>query len=242
MLVIIIKVAASIVLGVLAGFAAVYIFNKMPAGWLCDYGEKSGPELTDPHIQRVKGYPWRWIYAAGFACLLVRLSFCDIQFAAAGVFACWAMLIIGLADLKYMVIPDQFVIMLALSAFGFIPFHSSVWQPLLGAIVGGGAMLAVAGIGSLIFHREVMGFGDVKLMGALGLFTGWLNIIIVSVLAFLFAAVISIGILIAKKGKFNDYIPFGPFIVASTFITIFTPSALLLTIVLKIFTLGMYQG
>ena len=40
MLVIIIKVAASIVLGVLAGFAAVYIFNKMPAGWLCDYGEK----------------------------------------------------------------------------------------------------------------------------------------------------------------------------------------------------------
>ena len=124
MLVIIIKVAASIVLGVLAGFAAVYIFNKMPAGWLCDYGEKPGPELTDPHIQRVKGYPWRWIYAAGFACLLVRLSFCDIQFAAAGVFACWAMLIIGLADLKYMVIPDQFVIMLALSAFGFIPVQS----------------------------------------------------------------------------------------------------------------------
>ena len=169
MLVIIIKVAASIVLGILAGFAAVYIFNKMPAGWLCDYGEKPGPELTDPHIQRVKGYPWRWIYAAGFACLLVRLSFCDIQFAAAGVFACWAMLIIGLADLKYMVIPDQFVIMLALSAFGFIPFHSSVWQPLLGAIVGGGAMLAVAGIGSLIFHREVMGFGDVKLFASLGL-------------------------------------------------------------------------
>ena len=55
MLAIIIKVAASIVLGVLAGFAAVYIFNKMPAGWLCDYGEKPGPELTDPHIQRVKG-------------------------------------------------------------------------------------------------------------------------------------------------------------------------------------------
>ena len=172
MLVIIIKVAASIVLGILAGFAAVYIFNKMPAGWLCDYGEKPGPELTDPHIQRVKGYPWRWIYAAGFACLLVRLSFCDIQFAAAGVFACWAMLIIGLADLKYMVIPDQFVIMLALSAFGFIPFHSSVWQPLLGAIVGGGAMLAVAGIGSLIFHREVMGFGDVKLFASLGLVLG----------------------------------------------------------------------
>lgn len=37
---IIIKTAASIVLGVIAGCGAVYIFNKMPAAWLCDYGEK----------------------------------------------------------------------------------------------------------------------------------------------------------------------------------------------------------
>ena len=54
---IIIKTAASLVLGVLAGFGAVYIFNRMPASWLCDYGEKPPQELTDPHIQRVKGFP-----------------------------------------------------------------------------------------------------------------------------------------------------------------------------------------
>ncbi len=213
MLVIIIKVAASIVLGVLAGFAAVYIFNKMPAGWLCDYGgEKPGPELTDPHIQRVKGYPWRWIYAAGFACLLVRLSFCDIQFAAAGVFACWAMLIIGLADLKYMVIPDQFVIMLALSAFGFIPFHSSVWQPLLGAIVGGGAMLAVAGIGSLIFHREVMGFGDVKLFASLGLVLGLKGTVAVLLGASLASGIAAAAGLASGRYRRNDERPLGPYI------------------------------
>ena len=212
MLVIIIKVAASIVLGVLAGFAAVYIFNKMPAGWLCDYGEKSGPELTDPHIQRVKGYPWRWIYSAGFECLLVRLSFCDIQFAAAGVFACWAMLIIGLADLKYMVIPDQFVIMLALSAFGFIPFHSSVWQPLLGAIVGGGAMLAVAGIGSLIFHREVMGFGDVKLFASLGLVLGLKGTVAVLLGASLASGIAAAAGLASGRYRRNDERPLGPYI------------------------------
>lgn len=210
MLVIIIKVAASIVLGVLAGFAAVYIFNKMPAGWLCDYGEKPGPELTDPHIQRVKGYPWRWIYAAGFACLLVRLSFCDIQFAAAGLFACWAMLIIGLADLKYMVIPDQFVIMLALSAFGFIPFHSSVWQPLMGALVGGGAMLAVAGIGSLIFHREVMGFGDVKLFASLGLMLGLKGTVAVLLGASLASGIAAAAGLASGRYRRNDERPLGP--------------------------------
>lgn len=44
-----------------------------------------------------------------------------------------------------------------------------------------------------------MGFGDVKLMGALGLFLGRDNIIIVAVLSFLLAAIISIAILISKK-------------------------------------------
>ena len=212
MLVIIIKVAASIVLGVLAGFAAVYIFNKMPAGWLCDYGEKPGAELTDPHIQRVKGYPWRWIYAAGFACLLVRLSFCDVQFAAAGLFACWAMLIIGLADLKYMVIPDQFVIMLALSAFGFIPFHSSVWQPLLGALAGGGAMLAVAGTGSLIFHKEVMGFGDVKLFASLGLVLGLKGTVAVLLGSSLVSGAAAAAGLVSGRYSKDDERPLGPYI------------------------------
>ncbi len=148
---IIIKIVASVVVGTVAGFSIVYIFNRMPARWLCDYGEKPPRELTDPHIQRVKGFPWRWIYAAGFACLLVRLSFFDVRMAAAGLFACWAMMMIGLADLKYMVIPDQFVIMLALSAFGFIPYHSSVWQPLLGALIGGGVMMMVAVLGGAAF-------------------------------------------------------------------------------------------
>ena len=173
MITILIKIAASLVLGVLAGFGAVYIFNKMPAAWLTDYDAKPPAELTDPHIQRVKGFPWRWIYAAGFSCLLIRLSFFDVQFAAAGLFACWALLIIGLADLKYMIIPDQFVIMLAISAFGFIPYQSGLMQPLLGALVGGGVMLMVGVLGGAAFKKEVLGFGDVKLFACLGLALGF---------------------------------------------------------------------
>ena len=111
---------------------------------------------------------------------------------------------------------------------------------LLGMLVGGGIFLLITVIGGLIAGKEAMGFGDVKLMGALGLFVGWPSIIIVAVISFLLAAVISIGILIAKKKTTNEYIPFGPFIVASTFIVIFTPFDLLLTIVLKIFTLGTF--
>ena len=113
---------------------------------------------------------------------------------------------------------------------------------MIGMLVGGGIFLLITLIGGAIAGKEAMGFGDVKLMATLGLFLGWVNIIIVSVLSFLLAAIISIGILMVKRKKFNDYIPFGPFIVASSLIVIFTPPELLLTIVLKIFTLGMYQG
>ena len=37
MIEIIVKIAASVVIGTVAGFSIIYIFNKMPARWLCDY-------------------------------------------------------------------------------------------------------------------------------------------------------------------------------------------------------------
>ncbi len=110
---------------------------------------------------------------------------------------------------------------------------------LLGMIVGGGIFLIITLIGGLIAGKEAMGFGDVKLMGAMGLFFGWKGIIMVSVIAFLLAAVISIGILILHKKKANEYIPFGPFIVIAAMIVIYIPFQILLPILLKIFSLGM---
>ena len=112
---------------------------------------------------------------------------------------------------------------------------------LLGMIVGAGIFLLITLIGGWIAGKEAMGFGDVKLMGAMGLFFGWIDIILISVMAFLFAAIVSIGILILRKKKLNEYIPFGPFIVAGAVISIYTPFTLLLTVLLKIFSLGMYQ-
>lgn len=154
-------------------------------------------------------------------------------------------------DLKLQIIPNRLtltifetgLIFTFLNAIlntnlGITTFTNSI----LGMLVGGGIFLLITVIGGIIAGKEAMGFGDVKLMGALGLFFGWINIILVSVIAFLLAAIISIGILIFRRKGFNDYIPFGPFIVLASLIVIFTPFDLLLTIVLKIFTLGMYSG
>ena len=111
---------------------------------------------------------------------------------------------------------------------------------ILGMLVGGGIFLLITLIGGAIAGKEAMGFGDVKLMGALGLFFGWLNMILISVMAFLFAAIVSIGILIARRKKFSEYIPFGPFIVVASMIPIYVETSELIFVLLKIFSLGTY--
>ena len=87
-----------------------------------------------------------------------------------------------------------------------------------------------------------MGFGDVKLMGALGLYFGLSNIVVITLLSFLIGAILSIVLLATKIKKMDEYIPFGPFIVLGTFISIFIPFELIKNALLEIFTLGLYQG
>ena len=79
---------------------------------------------------------------------------------------------------------------------------------LLGMLVGGGIFLLITLIGGLIYGKEAMGFGDVKLMGALGLYFGMSSIIVITLLAFLIGAILSILLLISKKRKSSEYIPF----------------------------------
>ena len=92
----------------------------------------------------------------------------------------------------------------------------------------------------MIYGKEAMGFGDVKLMGALGLYFGLSNIIVITLVSFLIGAILSIILLATKIKKMDEYIPFGPFIVIGTFISIFVPFEIIKVILLKIFTLGLY--
>ena len=112
----------------------------------------------------------------------------------------------------------------------------------LGMLAGGGIFLLITLVGGLIYGKEAMGFGDVKLMGALGLFFGLSNIIIITLVSFLIGAILSIGLLATKMKKTDEYIPFGPFIVIATFISMFVPFEQMKTLLMQVFTLGMYKG
>ena len=111
---------------------------------------------------------------------------------------------------------------------------------LIGMLIGGGIFLFITLIGGMIYGKEAMGFGDVKLMGALGLFFGQYGIIAVTLVSFLIGAILSIILLVTKIKKSDEYIPFGPFIILATFIAMVVPFDLILFVLLKIFTLGLY--
>lgn len=210
--VLLVKIAAAVAVGILAGHGAVYIFNKIPPQWLCDYGEEPGEDLKDPGRQRVKGIPWKWAFSGFFAAGAIRLVVFDWAFAAAALVFCWALLEIALADQKYGIIPDQFAVLTAVSALGFIPYHSSFLQPVWGMLLGGGVMLLSALLGKLLFKKESLGFGDVKLFAAMGLALGFRGTLAVLVLSSVSSAVIFGCLLAAGKVRKEDMLPLGPYI------------------------------
>lgn len=148
-------------------------------------------------------------------------------------------------DYKFQIIPNRlnltmFEIGLLLTfIYGIANINIAV-DMLLGMIAGAGIFLVITLLGGLIAGKEAMGFGDVKLMGALGLYFGLSGIIVIALIAFLLGAVISIILLATKKKKSSEYIPFGPFIVLAAIIVTFVPFGILVELLLKVFTLGLY--
>ena len=112
---------------------------------------------------------------------------------------------------------------------------------LLGMLTGGGIFLAITLLGGLFYGKDAMGFGDVKLMGALGLYFGFSNIRAITLVSFLIGAILSIILLATKIKKSDEYIPFGPFIVIAAFISMYIPFEQIKNVLMIIFTLGMYK-
>jgi leader peptidase (prepilin peptidase) / N-methyltransferase len=105
----------------------------------------------------------------------------------------------------------------------FIPGAFVGWKgALIGAAVGGVLFWLVMWLGKIIFKKEAMGFGDVKLAAMLGAFLGAINILLIMVIASFLGSIIGLAIIVfsRKEGK-TTYVPFGPFLVMASLITIY---------------------
>ncbi|HEY1726477.1 MAG TPA: A24 family peptidase [Steroidobacteraceae bacterium] len=152
---------------------------------------------------------WRFGYGAAAACAIV---------------VTWFLIALTFIDLDTQLLPDSLTLPL-------------LWLGLLASLSGWGASaqglpstpssaIAGAAIGYLvlwtIYHlfrvltgKQGMGYGDFKLLAALGAWLGWqmlLPIVLVSALA---GAVVGIGLILARRQQRGAPMPFGPFLAAA---------------------------
>ena len=149
-------------------------------------------------------------------------------------------------DFKERIIPDRLILILfeigmvfsIIEGFGSLNIFV---DKILGMIIGFGIFGLITLIGGLLTKKKAMGYGDVKLMAALGLIFGEIGILMIIVISFLIAAIVSIVLLVIRKKKFTEYIAFGPYISVASFIVMMSSTNVLLYTLLKIFTLGTYS-
>ena len=195
----IVTCVVAIIAGVILGNSAVYVFNKIPGKWLVDYGKEPDEELLHPTRQRVRSTPWKYCFSCLFVMASIKLGLEDPVYAVIAMITCWLLLEMAIADIKYMIVPDQFIIMMMVAGVGFVPHHikgpmSGIW----GAAIGFAVMLLIGILGKIIYRTDTLGGGDIKLFTALGLCLGGEGILAVFVLS-TFITALHLGYMMAKK-------------------------------------------
>ncbi len=126
--------------------------------------------------------------------------------------ACSVLLIIIISDLRYLIIPDE-ALLIGIILILLVKMYVGGWQlgleTLIDGIIGFLIMYLVKIIGDFMFKKESMGGGDIKLLFFFGLFLGWeLSLISIFIASFI-GLPISLYILLKNK---SHIIPFGPFL------------------------------
>ncbi len=159
-------------------------------------------------------YPMVEVLAGALAALLMAWRF---GYSAALAFAMiygWAMIALAFIDFDTQLLPDD--ITLPLLWAGLIANAFGVFTDLRSAVLGavGGYMLlwCVYWAFRLITKKEGMGYGDFKLLAAIGAWTGWQVLpVVILVSAGLGAVIGSLALWLARKGA-DTRIPFGPYL------------------------------
>ena len=158
--------------------------------------------------------------ATGLLSLALLVKFpLSIQLAAMLVFT-WSLVAMSMIDIDHQILPDAMTLSLMwlgliLNINGtFVDLESAV----IGAMAGYLSLWSVFWLFKLATGKDGMGYGDFKLLAALGAWFGWQFLPMIILLSSLVGAVVGIaGILIMGRDK-NIPIPFGPYLAAAGWI------------------------
>jgi len=137
------------------------------------------------------------------------------------IYYAWAcvLLVITFIDIDYQIIPDS------LSIGGIVVGLALVWwlpvsypEALIGLGVGAGLLIVVIYGYYFLTGKQGMGGGDVKLLGMIGVFTGWEGVLFTIFMGSLLGSLVGIPWALLQKKNMQAAIPFGPFLALGAFI------------------------
>jgi leader peptidase (prepilin peptidase)/N-methyltransferase len=133
-------------------------------------------------------------------------------------------------DWEHRIIPNSLTYPTVIVGFvvALIAPHITIVQSLLGAAVGFGGFMAIGYLGNILFKRDSLGGGDIKLAAGLGAFLGIWKVLLVFVLSAAVGLVISLAVMAFSPALRKDrVIPFGPFLAIAALIAGFWGDTLL---------------
>jgi leader peptidase (prepilin peptidase)/N-methyltransferase len=122
----------------------------------------------------------------------------------------WVMILVFFIDLEFYIIPDVLTGGLALVGVVWSVSQGHFVDSLWGCLCGAGIYFSLGFVSRLIYKRETMGLGDVKLGAAIGLFWGLKVAVLTVYLSFMIGGVGGLFLILFGIKKRTDIIPFGP--------------------------------
>jgi len=170
-------------------------------------------------------YPVVEAFAAVLAVAVVSVFGATWQTVAALGFA-WTLLALTLIDLDHKLLPDSLTLPLLWAGLLVnVPFDGAgLFAPLTSSVIGAAAgylaLWSVYQLFKLITGKEGMGYGDFKLLAAIGAWLGWQLLPVVILLSAVVGSIVGTALIAFGGRSSQTAIPFGPYLAAAGFIAL----------------------
>ncbi len=142
---------------------------------------------------------------------------------------CWALIALSVIDLDTQFLPDD--ITLPLLWLGLLlnlnATFASISSAIIGAVAGYLSLWSVYWGFKLLTGKEGMGYGDFKLLAAIGAWLGWQMLPLVILLSSVVGAAVGLSLIAFTSHGRDKPIPFGPYLAAAGLIAMFWGDAIL---------------
>ncbi len=134
----------------------------------------------------------------------------------------WALIPLFMIDFDHQILPDSITLPLLWAGLLLSLFDVFVDSPtsIIGAAAGYLSLWSIYHLFKLATGKEGMGFGDFKLLGAIGAWVGWQLLPVVILFSSVVGAALGIGLILLKGRDHNQPMPFGPFLAAAGWLTL----------------------